>query len=221
MDPRSIIPSFKQPTQLILPRQAQRLTAAVNRQNEVGGVNIRESFNRFIEDYGQMVLVQRLNLSVHCQVCWNEKLGEGDPTCPYCLGRGYLSVLERHLGRKVSSVSEHRSQLMVQSGTGAELVDEVFWFFEYGVNPQAADVVYEVTWFDDAMTIPNRLLSAYEVTYPFPFRGAGGRLEFWRASTKSKPIDRGVVGDHLRRVSSQVMQIPEDGVLRYGLVGAI
>jgi hypothetical protein len=201
---------------VVISRQPQSLVPAVDGQTGTGGLDIRSSFNNFIEPYGQMVIVQRLNLSVHCSHCWNEKEGEGDPQCAYCLGRGYQSVLERHISRRVSSLSEHRTQLLEQSSPGDELVDEVFWFFEYNVNPSVKDMVYEVSWTNGQKTVVDHLLDAYEVTYAFPFRAAGGRIEFWRISAKTKPIDRGLVGQHLRRLASSTLLIPADGVLRQG-----
>ena len=182
-------------------------------------VDLRTEFNSFMKNYGQMVLLQRMNLKIHCPYCWNDKLGEGDPQCGYCLGRGYLSVLERHPSRKVSSLNEHRLQLLEQSATGPELIDEVFWYFEWNVNPQAEDMVYEVTWEDAAQTRPKQTIESDRITYSFGFRGIGGRIEYWRASTRSRPIDQAITSNNLRRISSRTLNIPEDGIVRYA--GAI
>ena len=214
---KPVIPYLRQPTILTsLPGQPQSL---IPQQAGViqTGLNIRESFNNFIEPFGQMVILQKLNLHLHCANCWDEKLGEGDPQCPYCLGRGYQSVYERHISRRVSSLSEHRTQLMEQSSPGDEIVDEIFWFFEWNANPQEADYIYEVTWNDATKTLVDGLYAAYQITYAFPFRAAGGRIEFWRTSAKTKPIDRDLTGQHLRRLASQTMAVPVDGILRYGL----
>jgi hypothetical protein len=196
-----------------LPHPAQILTPIP--VGIVGQPDLREQFNHFLEANGQMVLVQRLNLKIHCTQCWNAEYGEGDPQCPYCLGRGYLSILERHVSRKMSSLNEHRQQILTQSAPGVELVDEVFWYFEYDVNIAEEDIVFEVSWQDAAMTEPQKLLTSYRVEYAFPFRAEHGRLIYWRGACSARPVDRDIVGDHLRRIAPQVMQIADDGVLRY------
>jgi hypothetical protein len=162
-----------------------------------------------------MVLVQRLNLQIHCQ-CWNEIEGEGEPNCDYCLGRGYLSVFERHRSRRMSSDNEHKQQVLMQSTVGGELQDMVFWYFEYQVNPAAEDIVYEVTWADNAMTLPQRLLTAYRVNYADPFRASGGRIEYWRCACEARPILRDEFGETLRRLASNIDTATSDGVIRYG-----
>lgn len=182
-------------------------------------VDLRTEFNGFMTNYGQMVLLQRMNMKIHCPNCWNEKLGEADPQCPECMGRGFLSVIERHVSRKVSSLNEHRLQLLEQSAPGPELIDEIFWYFEWNVNPQIEDTVYEVTWDDPAQTRVRELIEMDRVTYTFPFRGIGARIEYWRVSARSRPINQEIISQNLRRVSSMSLQIPEDGIIRYA--GAI
>jgi hypothetical protein len=213
---KPLLPYGRQAQPLVLARQTQIL-GPVPIAAESTGLDIRTSFNNFIEPYGQMIVLQRLNLDLHCSQCWDEKLGEGDPQCPHCLGQGYQSSIERHISRKVSSLSEHRTQLLTQSSPGDEIVDELFWFFEWNVNPQAEDMLYEVSWTDPSKLLVDHLITAYKLTYAFPFRASGGRIEFWRTSAKSKTIDRTLIGEHLRRIASRSMTIPVDGQIKSGL----
>lgn len=212
--PPSITPLLRTAQPLVLASNSSQLTPQAG-QVPSNGINVKASFDAFIEQYSQMVILQRLDLSIHCSHCWKPEYGEGDPQCPYCLGRGYASVFERHQARRVSSLNEHRTQLAVQSAPGVELVDEIFWFFESTVNPQEEDAVYEVSWKDATMTLPDHLIAAYWITYADPMRAGGGAIAFWRASAMSKPIDRSIIGQHLRQLVPSQMTVPIDGVIRY------
>jgi hypothetical protein len=211
-----IVPFGGQPKELILPRETQVITPQMPLSTQGGGVDLREQFEGFIEQYGQMVILQRLNMNIHCQYCWNEIYGEADPQCPHCLGRGYASQLERHVSRRMSSLNAHRQQLLTQSAPGPELIDELFWWFEWDVNPQLEDMVYEVTWIDGSYRLVDKLVTAYRVNYAVPMRGAGGRIEFWRVAASARPIDHTIVGHNLRRLSSIAMYTGADGIVRYG-----
>jgi hypothetical protein len=202
---RNTIASLPGPTQLV-PQQGAGVQA---------GLDIRTDFNDFLATYGQMVLVQRLSQDIHCWHCWIEIEESGDPQCPYCLGRGRLSIYERHLSRRASSLNEHRQQLETISSEGPQVVDEVFWYFEHNVNPYVQDMVYEVTWKDAALTEVERILTAYEMTYCVPNRAASGRVEYWRSSGRARPIDRTILSAHLSLIAAESLQIPEDGILRY------
>jgi hypothetical protein len=186
----------------VLPDKRVRLGPVVSSVGRTE-LDLRSAFNDFLEPYSQNVILQRVNLSSHCSHCWNETMSEGNPRCAYCLGRGYSSTFETVKSRRMSALNEHREQLETQSAPGPEIVDEVFWFFEWGVNPQAEDIVYEVSWLDDAQVVPDQLLFAWRSTYSTPFRGSGGRIEFWRMSAKSRPIDRDMIGSHLRLALGQ------------------
>jgi hypothetical protein len=211
--PPGVVPFGTRPVKLELPVPNQ-LVQPQSLQSQ-GGLDIRLQINNFLEQYGQMVLVQRMNLNIHCPWCWNEENGEGDPQCPYCLGRGFLSVLERHVSRKMSSLNEHRQQIMVQSAPGPEIVDEVFWYFEYDTNPQEEDMIYEVSWSDPGLTLPFKILTSYRINYSFPYRGNGGEIEYWRTACTGRPINNELIGQYLRRITPQILQVPEDGLIRY------
>ena len=191
-------PFARTPKSLELPAKTSPLVLIRPRNAASGAADIRSTFSSFLATYSQQVVLQRINLNIHCTHCWSEVSGEGDPLCIWCLGRGYESVFEIHRSRRMSSLNEHRQQLTVQSSPGTELVDEVFWFFDWDVNPQEEDMVYEVSWLDAAQTVVDKLLMPYQVTYSVPFRGVDARVEFWRASGLGRPIDRSIVGRNLQ-----------------------
>jgi hypothetical protein len=209
----AITPFGRSPKILVPQRQPTRLVPQANASQDIN--DTRAAFDAILEADGIYVLVQRMNLKIHCTQCWNEVLGEGDLDCPYCLGRGYLSILERHLARRQSSDNAHKQQLLVQGPIGGEIVDAIFWYFSWATNISVEDMVYEVTWADQAFTTPQRLLTAYRVNYSDPFRGSGGRIQYWRAAGMSRPIDRTTVGDHIRRIGTGNFGIPNDGIVRY------
>lgn len=177
--------------------------------------DLRISVADFLGKYGQMLLVQRMNMKIHCMFCWHDKLGEPDPQCPYCLGRGYLSIFERHISRKTSALNAHRLQLLAETPTGPQAVDELYWYFEYNANPQIEDMIYEVSWADPQQLVIKNLLYSYRINYSYSYRGNAGRIEYWRTSTRSRPVDEVIKERNLRVVTNISLQIPDDGIIRY------
>jgi len=194
------------PQKLVLKTSTQSIVPIIY-SSPIAAIDIREDFGDFLTAYSQWIVLQRLNLHVHCTHCWDEVNGEGDPQCMWCLGRGYESVLEIHQSRRMDELGKRSLQLEEHSAPGPEVVNKVFWFFTYDVNIQEEDGIYEVTWADPDQTIVDHLLAAYLITYADPFRAVNGRIEFWRASGVGRPIDNAIVGMHLRALLAQQLNM--------------
>lgn len=61
---------------------------------------------------------------------------------------------------------------------------QYIFYFEYDVRPSENDQIYDIDWDDMRIKPPsnllnNRYLKKYNIKEVFPYRGDGGRIEYW------------------------------------------
>lgn len=175
-------------------------------------INLRKEIHKILDEYGHYVLLQRTSRKIRC-ICWDEKYqessielyikrtkynGEELKGCPRCLGKGWVSRIERHkVRRENASQIINLPNLKKQMNIGQISSDaRVFWFM-HNVQPKRGDMIYEVGWDRHK---PTHLIQSYEISYPEDVRGDNGRIEFWEAVAKEKNVDNGMKKFTIRQI---------------------
>lgn len=149
-------------------------------------INLREELDALLDEYGHYVLLQRSSRRLRCR-CWHEVRREGDPNCPYCLGRGRVSRIERHKVRYSSGLSTiQRPMATTLSPVGPSWVDGKLFYFKHNVEVQTGDFIYEVGWSAKNKKKPTHLISAYLINDVYEYRGDNGRIEYKLASVRKE-----------------------------------
>lgn len=182
---------------------------------EFSSIDLRQEFDRIIEQYGHYVLMQRTSRRIRC-VCWDEKVQESSvdiyvqrtkykgkklDTCPRCLGKGWISRIERHKVRR-----DNASQIIAlpnlkkQMNLGQIAQDTRVFFMKWDTVPKKGDMIYEVGWDTLNPKKPTNLIQAFEIQTAEDMRAEGGRTEFYQVTTKEINIDTTIRGIVIRKL---------------------
>lgn len=108
-------------------------------------------------------------------------------------GPTYANKLERHTVRNMlPGSSTGLGHVLQEADAGLRTdVDLVFWFL-WDVNPKEGDIIYEELPQSkkggDGKLISSTYGSSWVIDYAYPFRGIGGRVEYWGCgATKDEP----------------------------------
>lgn len=147
-------------------------------------VDLRDSFDRLMDEYGYPILLQRTGRKIRCR-CWNEKYQEADSHCPICLGTGWVSRMERHIIRDKSAIQViSRTNLSQETNLGKMWVDAKTIYMRHDSHPKVGDYLYVVGWKPNQK--PSHLIGAYRINDAIANRGTQGRIEYWTVSVKSE-----------------------------------
>jgi hypothetical protein len=174
-------------------------------------LDLRQEFDRIIEQYGHHMLMQRTSRAIRC-ICWDEKNQESSVNryiqqtkyigplnaCPRCLGKGWISRIERHKIRR-----DNASQIIAlpllkkQMPLGQIASDARVFYMRWDSKPKRGDIIYEVGWNGKK---PTHLIQAFEIQSPDDLRAEGGRTEFFQVTCKEINIDAGIRGIAMRQI---------------------
>ena len=153
-------------------------------------IDLRKEFNKFIEENGHYVLLQRTSRQIRCR-CFDEIRKEGDAKCKLCLGKGWLSKIERHKVRYDSAIQIiTRPNLNKLSPIGHSWIDGRTFYFKHDVKLQVGDVIYEVGWDAQQSQKPTHLIRTFAINDVYAYRGDNGRVEFNLASVKAETLNQ-------------------------------
>lgn len=176
-------------------------------------MDVREEFQRILDEYGYYVLMQRSSRRIRC-VCWDEIAEESSvtkyiertksaflKTCPRCLGQGWVSRIERHQTRRdnasqIIALPQLKKQLML----GQIATDTKVFYMKWNTVPQKGDIIYEVGWDRLNPKKPTHMIQAFEIQQPEDMRAQGGRTEFYQVTTKEVNIDTDVRNVVIRKL---------------------
>ncbi len=165
-------------------------------------MDLRKEINNIIEEKGHYVLLQRTSGKLRC-VCWNERYQEASSDCPRCLGKGFVSRIERHkVRRQLATNIISLPGKKKQTPMGQIIQDTRTFFFKHNVHPKKGDIIMEVGWNGQR---PTHLIQAFEITNADDKREDGGRTEFYLVTTKERNIStpiRHVVIRQLGRIQN-------------------
>jgi hypothetical protein len=151
-------------------------------------VDLRKEFDKFIEENGHYVLLQRTSRKIRCR-CWKEFEQEGDPHCKVCLGKGWISKIERHKTRYDSAIQIiSRTNLNQLGELGKSWVDGRNFYWKHDVQLQVGDVIFEVGWDPKNAHKPTHLIRAFEINDVYKYRGDNGRTEYQMTPVKAETI---------------------------------
>jgi hypothetical protein len=144
--------------------------------------DLRKKVADIIEQYGHNIIYVRRIPQLHCK-CWVEKTKSANPRCPICLGTGVKIYLEIHKVCDRSSVPDSSSGAALNyEAPGVSHEPSYFFYMLHDVNPGYEDIILDVIWNGN---IPQYLTMPYQVSFPEPFRGQNGRVEYWRVATRA------------------------------------
>lgn len=179
-------------------------------------MDLREEIGQIINQYGYFALLQRSSRKIRC-ICWDEKYQESSVenyyrhvgqnampgqhnlrTCPRCLGKGWVSRIERHkLRADNASQVIALPQLIQQMPVGQLASDARVFYMMHDTHPRKGDFVYEVGWDRHK---PTHLIQAYEINSSEGLRGEGGRIEYYQVVCKEANLATPVRQFTIRRL---------------------
>lgn len=151
-------------------------------------MDVRKEFKEILDEYGHYVLLQRTSRRLRCR-CYIEINGEGDPKCPYCMGQGWVSKIERHKTRTDAATQiVSRPSLKMSSPAGSVWVDSKVFYLQHDVGIRVGDLIFEVGWDPKNPNKPTHLMRAYAINDTYDYRGDNGRIEYKIATSKGEVI---------------------------------
>lgn len=160
-------------------------------------IDLRQEVEGLIEREGHYVLLQRTSRKIRC-TCWNEKYQEADPNCPYCLGKGFVSRIERHKIRRQTAVNVIALPNNIQQTPIGQLsTDTRLFFFKHDTKPKKGDIIMEVGWRGQR---PTHLITVYEISHADDMREHNGRIEFFQVTAKEKSITVPIYSFEVRKL---------------------
>ena len=114
--------------------------------------------------------------------CKNELTGEGSPSCPYCLGEGYLWDEQWYMGRSAMVGPEgglaNRDRFVP---AGIVRVDYKVFYFRYDTPIKQGDKVVEVLLDTEGkIVVPYKRTAIYKPQVIDAKRSDNGRIEFFQ-----------------------------------------
>lgn len=141
-------------------------------------IDLRKEFNQLLEDYGYFILLQRTSRKIRCR-CFDELRLEGDSKCRLCMGKGWVSKIERHKTRHDSAFPPTaRTSLTAIHPTGPIWTDGKVFYFKHDVDLKSGDMIYEVGWDRRNHQKPTHLIKAYSISDTLEYRADNGRIEY-------------------------------------------
>ena len=160
-------------------------------------IDLRNEIHDIIEETGHYVLLQRTSRKIRC-VCWDEKYQEAKNDCPRCLGKGWVSRIERHkVRRQNASQIISLPDLLKQMPVGVVGADAKVFFFRHDTHPKKGDIIMEVGWRGNQ---PTHLIEVFEITSVDDLREQRGRIEFYQVVAKEKTLDTNIREITVRRM---------------------
>ncbi|MEI4281681.1 hypothetical protein [Tetragenococcus halophilus] len=155
------------------------------------GIDLSQSFNNILDEYGYNILLVSQNKKKHCS-CWDEKTQSADRKCPFCYGLGFVPVIQRHLVRDMDS-SDSSSYFGTQGNIiGDMVISKRFYFFKNNVKVQENDLIVDVDWAGEKPVYKDR--GIYQVSHIDPQRFKHGELIFQKVHVKDNPIYKHIRG---------------------------
>ncbi|MNQ37648.1 hypothetical protein D3C85_511990 [compost metagenome] len=153
-------------------------------------IDLRKEMDGILKEFGHYILLQRTSRKIRCR-CWKEITQEADSRCTRCMGKGYISRIERHQTRYDSAIQiVSRPSLNQLMESGRNWVDARVFYFRHDTHPQVGDYIYEVGWAENDSQRPTHLISTYAINDVYAYRGDNGRIEYYIASVKSETTEK-------------------------------
>ncbi len=163
-------------------------------------IDLRKEIKKILTENGWPVLLQRTHRQMRCR-CFNSVTQEADSKCPYCLGKGWVSTIERHLTRSDGATQiVSNPNLQETTPQGKVWITALNFYFMYNVAPKVGDMIYEVGWMG---LKPTNLIAVYEINNILPHRGDRGRIEYYEAATKAVTLDKDFLHFSIRRIGTK------------------
>lgn len=164
-------------------------------------MNLRQEFDKIMEDYGYPTLVVRQDRKIRCS-CWNEKTQEADRECPVCFGLGWNPIVEKHTSRaEVVTIPETLGRAAQPSSMGPIAVPSTQWFFFPEAQIKEKDLIVDVDWSESGKPVYNGA-GIHEINnINRTLRFEKGERIFQIAYTKDTPVQKNIRGIRIVEVN--------------------
>jgi hypothetical protein len=141
-------------------------------------IDLRQEFENTLRDYGHYILLVRQNKKVVLPKSFDNNLG---------LQYGY--TIEKHLCRSATAgVPQTLPRLPQSLIPGDTAVPAKMFYLKWDVRPQKDDIIVEPSW-EKGKPVIDEYTMLYQISYPEPFRGDEGRIEYFRVACQMDPIE--------------------------------
>lgn len=172
-------------------------------------MDLREDFERILQDFGYNVLIVREDTKVRCS-CWSEKTQESPRSCPVCFGLGTVPKIEKHTTRmQDASVPISYPGMSKRTEIGDMAVPGLAYFFKHDVRLSIGDLIVEVDWSSsNKPTYEGGYISS--VSHIDNKRWRGGQSAYQKAYTEDEPFQKECRGIRI---------VDVNGIKNYEVIG--
>ena len=166
--------------------------------NAAGEIDLRDEFDKIVfgpakdgvGGHGHLCVVRRQRLDalghpVLCQCSTSQASKQGNPTCQYCNGEGFLWDEEWKMTyRMFIGADGGKASRFVRMPSGQIHADTVVFFFRYDTNLKYGDKIVEVALDEEGDVIKNSnntyiRRAIYKPQTVVPYRADNGRIEYY------------------------------------------
>lgn len=137
-------------------------------------IDMRRNAEGLIHEFGINVLYVRNCKFVKCR-CFSDLDKTGDPDCPYCMGSGFFSSIEKVRAIESSNSAYSSTNSIAQLPIGVTDQKNEVYYIGHDVAPKERDYLLKVTW--DRKGRPTDIVKVLEIVNVYEMRGDSGRVE--------------------------------------------
>lgn len=147
-----------------------------DKKSEVNNVAIdmRRNADGLVQEFGIDVLYVRNCKFVKCR-CFSDLDKTGNPDCPYCMGSGFFSSIEKVQAIESSNRAYVSENSIAQLPIGVTNQKNEIYYIKHDVTPKERDYLLKVTW--DKHGKPVDIVKVLEIVNVYEMRGDSGRVE--------------------------------------------
>lgn len=150
-----------------------KFTDKISEVNNVE-IDMRRNADSLIKEFGIDVLYVRNCKFVKCR-CFNDLDKTGNPDCPYCMGSGFFSSIEKIRSIESSNSAYSSTNSIIQLPIGVTNQKNEIYYIKHNSTPKERDYLLKVTW--DKQGKPIDIVRVLEIINVYEMRGDNGRVE--------------------------------------------
>ena len=137
-------------------------------------IDLRHDSELLTNEFGINVLYVRNCKFVRCK-CFDDLNKTGAADCPLCLGKGYLSSVQKIKAIESSNSAYSSTSNVLKTAIGLTDEKNEIYYIRHQYNPKERDMIIKVTW--DKNGYPVDIVKVLEIINVYEMRGDNGRVE--------------------------------------------
>lgn len=168
--------------------------------------SIHEDVRKLFSGFGSVLLI-RNGITSRC-ICSNPYTGSYNTKCRYCVGTGWIPVIERHQAYSyTTSVPETLPRLIRTISTSNITIDSRVFFFRPHVRPAEGDYIVQTTFNSNGEVVMGDM-KFFKVNFSDAKTDEHGDVVIYKASCEKNPIDSDIRAFHLYRTRDSIIYLP-------------